>query len=240
MGLHSRGPFKRGDFRCRSHGAAAALLRRQANLPRLFRRHQPRRASYCHQRTGGTCDGRATGFVVPVAVGRAGNSEILSNRACSDVCRLAMSRLICPNPSASSPMLCRTAARPDDIASNCSSRVEEGATGAGRVCGMGATCLEDCQPKAAATPMQNANRSAIASNIRLSSNTSLIENQTPFWLAETRLASSDGLVTPAEIRDRVELNVELIGAFRLLAGWQKHGHHRVGRESRESCGQSLA
>jgi hypothetical protein len=173
------------------------------------------------QRTGGTCDGRGTGLVVPVAAGRAGSCEILSNRACSDVCRSAMSRLICPSPPASSPMLCCTAARPEDIASNCCSRVAERATGAGRVCGRGATCLENCQPKAAAPPMQNANRSAIASNIRLSSNTSLIESQTPFWPAETRLASSDGLVAPAENRDRGELSVELIGAFRLLAGLAK-------------------
>jgi hypothetical protein len=178
------------------------------------------------QRTGDTCDGRG-GLVVPLAAGRAGSSEILSNRACSDVCRLAMSPLICPSPPASSPMLCRTAARPDDIASNCCSRVEERATGAGGFCGMGVTSLENCQPKAAATPMQNANRSAIASNIRLSSNISLVENQTFFWPAETRLVSSDGLVAPAENHDRAELSVEPIGAFRLLAGWQKHAHHHV-------------
>jgi hypothetical protein len=82
---------------------------------------------------------------------------------------------------------------------------------------MGATRLKDCQPKAAATPIQNVNKSAIASNIRLSSNISLIDNRSFFWPGETRLASSDGLVASAESRDR-EPSVELIGAFHLLAG----------------------
>jgi hypothetical protein len=37
------------------------------------------------QRTGGTCDGRGAGLVVRLAADGTGGSEILSNRACSDV-----------------------------------------------------------------------------------------------------------------------------------------------------------
>src|SRR5215470_9282826 len=86
--------------------------------------------------------------------------------------------------------------------------------------------LEDCKTKAAMTPTQNPNMSTIANNIRLSSNSFLIENHSffrspeTFLSAETRLASSDGLVAPAKNRDRAELSVELIGVFHLRLVWQ--------------------
>jgi len=69
--------------------------------------------------------------------------------------------------------------------------------------------------------MQNVIRNTIAREIRLSSNGPLIENHSffgpvgTFGSAGTRVASTDDLVGPAENHDRVELSVELIGAFRL-------------------------
>jgi hypothetical protein len=54
-----------------------------------------------------------------------------------------MSRLICSRPPESSSTLWRTAARPDDVASSCSSGV-----GAGAACGTQTTSLGGCRTKA--------------------------------------------------------------------------------------------
>jgi hypothetical protein len=69
--------------------------------------------------------------------------------------------------------------------------------------------------------MQNVIRNTIAREVRLSSNGHLIEAHSFFGpvamvgSAGTRVASTDDLVGSAETHDRVELSVELIGAFRL-------------------------
>ena len=186
-------------------------------------------------------------MAVGATAGRGGGSDILSKRACCAVCTSAMSCLTCTRPLASSARFCRTAARPDNIGSSCCSRFEDDPAGARTACGLDAIgLLEDCQTKAAATPMQNVNGSTTTSNIRLSSNSLLIENHSffwspeTFWSAETRLASTDGLVAPAENRDRAELSVELIGAFHLVTGLPKHLHHSGTRATPESCGQNWA
>src|SRR5258708_37054241 len=175
------------------------------------------------QRTGGACDGRGVGLAVGAAAGRGGGSDILSKRACCAVCTSAMSCLTCPRPLASSARLCRTAARPSDIASSFGSKFDDGATGAGAACEMDAiVSLEDCQTEPAAMPMQNVIGNAIASKICLSRDGSIIRSRLffrpvgTFGSAGTRVASTEDSFGSAENHDRVELlRVELIGAFRL-------------------------
>ena len=146
----------------------------------------------------GACDGRGADF----------GDGAVAGRGCSDVCKLVMSRLICPSPPASSSTLCRNAARPDDIASSCCPRFEDDAAGAGTACGIDVIVpLEDCQAKAVATPTQKVSRSAIAGKIGLSSISPLMRNQS--FLLDNRAAKN---------RDRAELGVELMAASGLLAG----------------------
>src|SRR6266849_6174501 len=148
----------------------------------------------CGQRTGGSaCDGRGTGLGAGAAAGRGADSEILSKKACSAFCRSAMSCLTCPSPFASSARLCRTAARPSDIASSCCSRFEDGAAGAGADCEMDAVVTpEDCQIEPAAMPMQSVIGNAIASKVCLLSdghvigNRSLFVSGATFWSPGTR------------------------------------------------------
>jgi hypothetical protein len=150
------------------------------------------------------------------AAGRGGGSEILSKIACSVVCRLVMSRLICSRPLESSPTLWRTAARPDDVASSCSLRVGERATDVGALSGTEAAC----QARAAATPQQNVIRSAITSEIRLSTDNngtrspSFFGSIAMFESSGTSVASSDGLVCQwrAENHDLLVLSTEFIVA----------------------------
>ncbi len=102
--------------------------------------------------------------------------------------------------------------------------------------------LEDCQIVPAAMPMQSVIGNAIASKVCLLSdghvigNRSLFVSGATFWSPGTRVASSDGLVGPAENQDPVELSVELIGAFRLLADLTEYGHRHVTRARREEIG----
>src|SRR5258708_20907299 len=93
--------------------------------------------------------------------------------------------------------------------------------------------LEDCQTEPAAMPMQNVIGNAIASKVCLLSNGSLIGPVGTFGSTGTRVASTDDLFGSAENHDRVELSVELIGAFRLLADLTEYGHHHVTRQRRE-------
>jgi hypothetical protein len=59
------------------------------------------------QRAGvGAWDGRGVDLAGGAAAGRGGGSEILSKTACSVVCRVVMSCLICPSPLESSLTLC--------------------------------------------------------------------------------------------------------------------------------------
>jgi hypothetical protein len=51
-------------------------------------------------------EGRGVDLGGGTAAGRDGGPEIFSKSACSVVCRLVTSRLICPRPLESSPMLC--------------------------------------------------------------------------------------------------------------------------------------
>src|SRR5262249_12350531 len=122
-----------------------------------------------------------------------------------------------PRLLASSARLCRAATRPSDIVSSCCSRFEDGAASAGAACGTEAiVSLEDCQAKAAATPIQNVIGNAIASEVRLSSDGHLIMNPSFFGAAKTfgssrtSDASSDGLLCqwPTENHDRAELSTE--------------------------------
>src|SRR5258708_26374557 len=153
----------------------------------------------CCQRTSGACDGRGAGLVAGAAADRGGGSEILSKRACSPGFRSAMSCLTCPRPLASSARLCRTAARPSDIASSFGSRFEDGAPGAGSACGMGMiVSLEDCQTEPRAMPNQKLIGNALASNACLSSkrpvtrNRSFFESVETFASAGTSVASTGG------------------------------------------------
>src|SRR5262249_17914276 len=97
---------------------------------------------------------------------------------------------------------------------------EDGAVGAGAACGMDAVAtLEDCQTEPAAMPMQSVIGNAIASKVRLLSDGHVIGNRSPSCRPqrscrlESRVAPSHALVWRAENPDRVELSVELIGAF---------------------------
>jgi hypothetical protein len=159
------------------------------------------------------------------AAGRGGGSDILSKRARSVVCRLVMSRLICSRPAESSSTLWRTAARPDDVASNCSLRAGGRATGVAVLCGTEAAGLEDCQVKAAATPPQNVIKNAIISEMRLSTDNNLIRSPlfsgpiAAFESSGTSVASSDGLVCQwrAENHDLLALSTEFICCLPFLA-----------------------
>jgi hypothetical protein len=167
---------------------------------------------------GGAWEGRGVGLGGGAAAGRGGGSEILSKIACSVVCRLVMSRLICSRPLESSSTLRRTAARPDDVASSCSLRVGERATDVGALSGTEAACLEDCQARAAATPQQNVIRSAITSEILTDDNVTrsplFFGSMATFESFGTSVASSDGLVCQwrAENHDLLVLSTEFIVA----------------------------
>src|SRR5882672_5530992 len=96
---------------------------------------QPMRVA--RQRASGPCDdgGGAVGADLRVGAGAAagrGGVETLSRISCSVACSLAISSVICCWAAASCSTLCRTAARPSDIALNCCTSGEgvAGAVGA--------------------------------------------------------------------------------------------------------------
>ncbi len=93
--------------------------------------------------------------------------------------------------------------------------------------------LEDCQTEPAAIPIQNVIGNAIASKVCLPRNDSLIGPVGTLGSTGTRVASTDDLFGFVETHDGVELSVELIGTFRLLADLTEYGHHHVTRQRRE-------
>src|SRR5215813_13050480 len=105
------------------------------------------------QRPGGPCDdgGGAGGADLRAGAGAGvgrGGAETLSRISCSVVCSLATSSVICSWAAASCSTLCRSAARPNDIALSCCTSGEgvAGAVGAdmlGAVC-LGAVCAAVC------------------------------------------------------------------------------------------------
>jgi hypothetical protein len=107
---------------------------------------------------------------------------------------------------------------------------------------MDAVTPENCQTEPVAMPTQSVIGNAIASKVRLLSDGHVIGNRSvfvsaaTFWSPGTRGASSDTLVGPAENHDPVELSVELIGAFRLLADLTEYGHRHVTRGRHEEIG----